>query len=472
MTALYISAAHKSSGKTMLSTGICAALKNRGYRVQSFKKGPDYIDPVWLGLASGKPCHNLDFFTSTTRFIQSQFYHYAANNDVVLVEGNKGLHDGLSLDGSDSNAALARLLNLPVVLVLDSQGITRGIAPLLKGLQSFDPEVRIAGVILNKVAGSRHSSKLVAAVETYTDIPVFGVVGRNRSLELVERHLGLIPGNEIETEAEKFIQKLQAQVSSDVDLDKILACEMTQKHDFKLEFYKKPKSSGLRIAIARDRNFGFYYPADLDRFTELGVTLVDFDTSTDAALPENIDGLFIGGGFPETGLETISRNSSLLIDIKENIENGLPAYAECGGLMYLSRTIQYQEKNLPMASVIPADVVMHDKPQGRGYVQLEATQAHPWSGNQQSISKINAHEFHYSSLANLAPDMRFAYRVKRGHGIDGVNDGIIIGNLLANYCHLRQTDTCDWVDRFVNFIIQCKNTIHDDHDKQERRQSN
>ncbi len=470
MTALYISAAHKSSGKTILSTGICAALKNRGYSVQPFKKGPDYIDPVWLGLASGKPCHNLDFFTSTTRFIQSQFYHYAANNDVALIEGNKGLHDGLSLDGSDSNAALARLLNLPVILVLDSLGITRGIAPLLKGLQAFEPDLQIAGVILNKVAGSRHRSKLVEAIETYTDIPIFGVVGRDRTLALVERHLGLIPGNEVGKEAHKFIQKLQARVSDEVDLEKILACEMTKTHHFKLEFCKKLQQCGLRVAIAKDRNFGFYYPADLERFAELGVTLVEFDTSTDAALPENIDGLFIGGGFPETGLEDISRNHSLLVDIKGNIENGLPAYAECAGLMYLSRNIQYNDITLPMAGVIPADVVMHSKPQGRGYVKLESTQGHPWFGNQ-GLKSLNAHEFHYSSLVNLAPDTQFAYRVKRGHGIDGINDGIIIGNLLASYCHLRQTDTCDWVDRFVNFIIQCKNTIRDDQHKQESRQT-
>ncbi|MFV2033133.1 MAG: cobyrinate a,c-diamide synthase [Gammaproteobacteria bacterium] len=471
MTALYISAAHKSSGKTMLSTCICAALKNLGHSVQPFKKGPDYIDPVWLGLASGKPCHNLDFFTSSAGFIRSQFHNYTANNDVALVEGNKGLHDGLSLDGSDSNAALARLLNLPVVLVLDSVGITRGIASLLNGLQAFDPGVRIAGVILNKVAGNRHGAKLVEAVETYTDIPVFGVVGRDRSLALVERHLGLIPGNEIGEEAERFIQNLQARVSDEVDLEKILACELTEADDIKLEFSKKPEQCGLRIAIARDRNFGFYYPADLDRFAEHGATLVDFDTSIDAALPENIDALFMGGGFPETKLNVISSNRSLLADIKDKLKNGLPAYAECGGLMYLSRSIRYNEVTLPMAEVIPADVIMHSKPQGRGYVQLESTPAHPWVETRKPAS-LNAHEFHYSTLANLPPDTRFAYRVKRGQGIDGENDGIIIGNLLASYCHLRQTDTCDWVDRFVNFILHCKNTCHDDHHKQERRRSN
>ena len=455
----------------MLSTGLCAALKNKGYSVQPFKKGPDYIDPVWLGLASGKPCHNLDFFTSSTSFIQSQYFHYAANNDVTLVEGNKGLHDGLSLDGSDSNAAMAKLLNLPVVLVLDSYGITRGIAPLLKGLQDFDPEVQIAGVILNKVAGSRHSAKLVQAVETYTDVPVFGVVGRDKSLELVERHLGLIPGNEVGKDAAVFIQKLQAQVSEEVDLDKILDCKATQAHDFNLVFCNKPEHSGLRIAIARDRHFGFYYPADLDRFAELGVTLLEFDTSSDSALPENIDGLFIGGGFPETGLEVISRNTSLLTDIKSKLEDKLPAYAECGGLMYLSRSIQYQGVTLPMAGVIPTDIVMHRKPQGRGYVQVEIRTKHVWYETQAS-TLLNAHEFHYSSLTNLPSDIQFAYKVKRGHGIDGANDGIMIDNLLANYCHLRQTDTCNWVDNFVNFIIQRKNSINDDHDKQERRQSN
>lgn len=471
MTALYLSAAHKSSGKTMLSMGLSAAFKARNLSVQSFKKGPDYIDPIWLSIASGKDCHNLDFYTSSNEFIQSQFYHYAADNDVVLVEGNKGLHDGVAVDGSDSNAALAKLLKLPVVLVIDTMGITRGIAPLLCGYQTFDPEVEIAGVILNKVGGKRHTAKLVNAIEQYTDLPVFGAVPRDPELELCERHLGLVPGNEIGDQASVLIEQWRNRVEQDIDIESILDCQTSFQHRPDIKFYQPSSQTGLRIAVARDSVFGFYYPADLARFNSLGVELIDFDTTKDSALPDNIDGLLIGGGFPETNLDKISGNTSLLVDIKDKIESGLPAYAECGGLMYLCRNISFGHKSAPMVGVIPADVAMHDKPQGRGYVRLEPFEQHPWC-NHQTVPAVRAHEFHYSSLVNFDEIFKYAYRVDRGQGIDGINDGIIMHNLLASYCHLRQTDSCPWVDQFVNFVSLCKTDDRYDYNQQKCRQSN
>ncbi|MCP4188334.1 MAG: cobyrinate a,c-diamide synthase [Gammaproteobacteria bacterium] len=471
MTAFYLSAAHKSSGKTMLSMGLSAALKARGLSVQTFKKGPDYIDPIWLNLASGKPCHNLDFFTSSSEFIQSQYYHYAANKDIVLVEGNKGLHDGVAVDGSDSNAALAKLLKLPVVLVIDTVGITRGIAPLLCGYQAFDTDVEIAGVILNKVGGSRHAGKLVNAIQQYTDIPVLGAINRDKPLELCERHLGLVPGNEFGDHTESFINLWRQRVNREIDLDKILGFKPKATQPCDLQFYQQTRQTGFRIAVARDSVFSFYYPADMDRFAALGVTLVNFDTTVDHKLPENIDGLFIGGGFPETNLDKISSNISLLSDIKEKIESGLPSYAECGGLMYLCRSIQWGSETRSMAGVIATDVVMHDKPQGRGYVSLTPTVSHPWFNNV-ALSAIQTHEFHYSSLINYDEPYSYAYQVDRGHGIDGNNDGIIVHNLLANYSHLRHTDACPWVDQFVNFISLCKTVVSNDYNHQERSQSN
>ena len=471
MSAFYLSAAHKSSGKTMVSMGLSAAIKARGLNLQTFKKGPDYIDPIWLAMASGEDCHNLDFYTSSKEFIQSQFYHYSANKDVVLIEGNKGLHDGVAVDGTDSNAALAKLLNLPVILVLDTVGITRGIAPLLCGYQAFDPDIEIAGVILNKVGGSRHTSKLVNAIEQYTDIPVFGAIARDESLALCERHLGLVPGNEIGDQAHQLINLWQNRVNQEVDLDRVLTCGNNQAKSVDLAFYQAPGQSKLRIAVARDAVFGFYYPADLERFRSLGVTLIEFDTTVDAKLPNNIDGLFIGGGFPESNLDVISNNNSLLIDIKTKIEFGLPTYAECGGLMYLCRNIQFGDQSKAMVGVIPADIAMHDKPQGRGYVKLEPTQNHPWC-HHQTITSIQAHEFHYSSLINCDERFNFAYRVDRGQGINGNNDGIIMYNLLASYSHLRQTDQCPWVDQFVNFVSLCKSNNHYDYNQQECRQSN
>ena len=471
MTAFYLSAAHKSSGKTMLSMGLSAAFKARKLSVQSFKKGPDYIDPIWLSIASGKDCHNLDFYTSSHEFIQSQFYHYAADNDVVLVEGNKGLHDGVAVDGSDSNAALAKLLNLPVVLVIDTMGITRGIAPLLCGYQAFDPEVEIAGVILNKVGGERHTAKLINAIEQYTDLAIFGAIPRDPSLALCERHLGLVPGNEISDQAPALIEQWRNRVEQDIDIDSLLGCQASLQQRPDIQFYQSSNQSGLRIAVARDSVFGFYYPADLERFNSLGVELIDFDTTKDSSLPADIDGLFIGGGFPETNLDKISRNSSLLVDIKEKIKSGLPTYAECGGLMYLCRNISFGHKSAPMVGIIPADVAMHDKPQGRGYVRLEPSEHHPWC-NHQTIPAVRAHEFHYSSLINCDESFDYAYRVDRGQGIDGFNDGIIMYNLLASYCHLRQTDSCPWVDQFVNFVSLCKTDDRYDHNQQECRQSN
>jgi len=471
MSAFYLSAAHKSSGKTMLTMGLSAAIRARGLNIQTFKKGPDYIDPIWLNLASGQPCHNLDFYTSSNEFIQSQYYHYSANQDMVLVEGNKGLHDGLAVDGSDSNAALAKLLDLPVILVIDTLGITRGVAPLLCGYQAFDTDVDIAGVILNKVGGSRHESKLVNAIEAYTDIPVLGSINRDKSLELCERHLGLVPGNEYGKDSQKFIQQWRDRVNDGVDVDALINSDTQAINNPNLQFYQPPKQCELRIAVARDAVFGFYYPADLERFSTLGVTLIDFDTTKDKKLPDNIDGLFIGGGFPENNLDVISSNNSLLVDIKDKIEFGLPTYAECGGLMYLCRSIEYKNQTKPMVGVIAADAVMHDKPQGRGYVGLTARNSHPWCDKQANMS-IKAHEFHYSSLINCEESLKYAYRIDRGHGIDGSNDGIIIHNLLASYSHLRNTDACPWVDQFVNFVSSHKSVVGNDYNQQKRRITN
>ena len=471
MSALYLSAAHKSSGKTMITMGLSAAIRQRGLNIRTFKKGPDYIDPIWLNLASEQACHNLDFYTSSKEFIQSQFHHYSANQDVVLVEGNKGLHDGVAVDGSDSNAALAKLLKLPVVLVIDTLGITRGIAPLLCGYQAFDADINIAGVILNKVGGNRHEGKLISAIQTYTDIPVLGSITRDKSLELCERHLGLVPGNEYGEDSQGFINLWRDRVNDSIDVDAIINQSTSSVDKLDLQFYQPSKQYGLRIAVARDAVFGFYYPADLERFAALGVALLNFDTTRDSKLPDNIDGLFIGGGFPENNLNNISSNEPLLIDIKEKIESGLPTYAECGGLMYLCRSIEYKGQVNAMAGVIDADAIMHDKPQGRGYVGLTASKSHPWCDGHINTS-IQAHEFHYSSLKHDDNSLNYAYRVDRGHGIDGDNDGIILHNLLASYSHLRHTDACPWVDQFVNFVSSCKSVVGNDYSQQKRRQTN
>jgi cobyrinic acid a,c-diamide synthase len=454
MSRLLISAAHKSSGKTTVSLGLCAALAARGLVVQPFKKGPDYIDPMWLGRAAGRPCHNLDFHCMSHAEILSAVGHHSSGADIALIEGNKGLYDGLDLHGSNSNAALAKLTLTPVVLVLDARGMTRGIAPLILGNQAFDPEVNIAGVILNQLGGSRHEAKLRAVIEHYTDVPVLGGVHRDRTLEIVERHLGLIPSNEADA-ADTKIATIRTLIEQQVDLDRLLAVA----GDTPLDFTPLPAAIAatgqrVRIGIARDAAFGFYYPDDLDALQQAGAELVMFDTLRDTRLPE-IDGLFIGGGFPETHMQALEDNTTMRSSIREAIENGLPAYAECGGLMYLSRSLSWRGECREMVGIIPGDCVMHDRPQGRGYVQLQETPQAPWPPGPQ-LQSFAAHEFHYSSLENLPDTLQFAYEVRRGTGIDGRHDGIVIHRLLACYSHMRDTARHHWAGRFIEFVRRAR----------------
>jgi len=444
---IYISAAHKSSGKTLVSLGLCAAFKAQSHTVQAFKKGPDYIDPIWLSQASGNPCYNLDFYTMSQEEITQLFNQQ--QSDITLIEGNKGLYDGMNTTGGDANADMAKLLNSSVVLVIDTNGITRGIAPLLMGYQAFDSKVNIAGVILNKVAGERHQSKLIQAIEHYTDIPVLGAIRRTKDLIIDERHLGLMPANE-SPQSQTFVDRAGRHIADQVDLDKILS--LAHKTTSTPTPATPAISNHLTVAVAKDQAFGFYYQDDLEAFKSLGVTIVYFDTLKAKKLPK-CDGLFIGGGFPEMQVTALSANQSLLTDIKSKIEQGLPTYAECGGLMYLSRQITYQGKSHKMVGIIEADTEMTPKPIGRGYVQLEPTQHHPWAS---VAKKIYAHEFHYSKLQNIHPKTHYAYKVLRGVGVDNKHDGILLYNLLATYSHLRNVGGNHWVVQFVNFIKDIK----------------
>lgn len=457
MAHLLISAAHKSSGKTTISIGVCAALTQRGVTVQPFKKGPDYIDPMWLGRACGRPCHNLDFYLMPPEEIQATFVQRATGSQLAVIEGNKGLYDGLDLDGSNSNAALAILLGAPVVLVIDARGMTRGIAPLILGYQAFEPEIRIAGVVLNQLGGSRHEKKLRAVIEHYTDVPVLGAVHRDPTLEIVERHLGLMPSNE-DQDAYAQIQRIAQGVAAQVDLDRLLAIGATAAPvaaPGTVPPPPAPRTADVRVGIARDAAFGFYYPGDLEALQRAGAELVYINALRDRQLPE-LDGLFIGGGFPEVKMDELAANISLRRAIREAIEHGLPTYAECGGLMYLARSLQWHGRSAEMAGVIPGDIVMHERPQGRGYVRVQETGAGPWplldpSGRP---GEIRAHEFHYSALENFAPgeQFRYAFRVLRGSGIDGRHDGLVYKNLVACYTHQRDLSNNHWAARFVGFV--------------------
>lgn len=455
MQRIFISAAHKSSGKTTLTLGICAALNARGLSVVPYKKGPDYIDPMWLSRASQHDCHNLDFQTMSNDEMLATLSLYSRDADISIIEGNKGLFDGVALDGSNSNAAVAELTKSPIVLVIDTQGMTRGIAPLLLGYQAFNKNIHIAGVILNKVGGPRHEKKLRDVIAQYTDITVVGAVPRVKELNITERHLGLIPSNEA-TDTNDVINKISSVIEKHVDLDLLIKISANAgalpSSVYSIVNEEKPLS--LKVGIARDAAFGFYYPGDLNAFKAEGVELVEFDTLNDKTLPD-VDALFIGGGFPESWMQELEANHSLRQEIKESIESGMPVYAECGGLMYLSRSIHWQGKEAQMVGAIPADIEMNERPQGRGYVSLQQTDNALWPAL--ASKNISAHEFHYSAFKDVSElNSNYAYDMKRGHGITGKHDGLIYKNLLANYAHLRDTSQYHWVSAFVEFIRQHK----------------
>lgn len=455
MSGIYISAANKSSGKTTAAIGICAALTAQGKTIQPFKKGPDYIDPMWLSAATQRPCYNLDFNVQSDKEILFTVAEQAESADLNLVEGNKGLFDGIDLHGADSNAALAKLLNYPVLLVIDAQGITRGIAPLLNGYQFFDSDIRYVGVVLNNVAGSRHESKLLEVIRAYTDFDVLGVIHRNADLEIRERHMGLITDKE-NTQAETVIAQIRDVFESSMDLEKI-ECHPVSVNTSKsavAAIVPSNKAQSIRVGLAQDAVFCFYYQDDLDALKRQGAEIIAFSLLDDSQLPE-VDGLLIGGGFPETHCAKLSENTSMIKAIRNYVDSGKPLYAECGGLMYLARQIRWQGRSFDMVGVIPGDVEMTNKPVGRGLVKLRPNGQHPWGRDwiEEAENKtINAHEFHYSRLINLDETIDYAYHVARGWGIDGQCDGLAIGNVLASYSHLRNTRSTPWVKSFLKTV--------------------
>ena len=460
---LLIGAAHKSSGKTVFAAGLCAEFARLGYDVRPFKKGPDYIDPQWLAAAARNRCYNLDFNTQPSDGIANLFIakstgRATTSGGVAVVEANKGLYDGVSPDGVDSNAALAKVLAAPVVLIIDCEGMTRGIAPLLRGYLDFDPQLRIAGVVLNKVGGQRHADKLRAAVQRYTPVPVVGCIMRDERMALPERHLGLIPGGE-HGEAGKRIELMSQAVRDYVDVEAILAIAQTAGGVKSSGVGPSaPPADGLgkkaALGVFFDSAFSFYYPDDLESLERAGFELVFIDSLRADALPD-VDALFIGGGFPETHAAALEANVSLRNAVRDAIEKGLPAYAECGGLMYLTRGIEWRGRRHEMAGVIQADTVVCERPCGRGYARVAECPEMPWPSLSGAGTTHAAHEFHYAKLVNLPRRTKTAYEVLRGEGIGDGKDGIVHKNLLASFVHLRAVNS-GWPERFRRYLKESR----------------
>lgn len=446
---IVISAPHGQSGKTTVSIGLIGALVKSGFIVQPFKKGPDFIDPSWLTRVSGRSCRNLDCFMMDDEAIRDSLVQGGQDADIAVTEGAMGMFDGLDLDGSGSTAQIAKIIDAPVVLVVNCNRMTRSVAPLVKGFKDFDPEVRVAGVILNNVVRARHEEMLVGAIEKYCDLPVLGVIPKDSSFAIPNRHLGLIPAEE-DRELQQAINNIEQIALKTLDLKKIMEIAGEAPPliggDGKREGKSLGSKNSVKVGIIKDRAFTFYYPENLESLEQAGAELVFINALSDQGIPD-IDALFIGGGFPEIFARELSRNRPFRNALAGRIERGLPVYAECGGLMYLGQSIIEGDERYPMTGVLPFDVLLKKKPQGHGYTMMEVKKKNSFFSLN---STIKGHEFHNSCLVNLKTEgVDFAFQVKRGHGIDGTKDGILYKNILACYNHIHALGAKEWAKNLV-----------------------
>ncbi len=452
---IVIAALRGGSGKTILSLGLIAAWREKGYRIAPFKKGPDFIDAGWMGLAAARPCHNLDPFLMDQAQILGSFHSNSDGMDLSLIEGNRGLYDGLDLDGSCSTAELAKLLGAPVIMVVDVTMATRTVAAVVMGCQVFAPELHIAGVILNRVAGSRQEALIRNAIERYCDTPVMGSLPRMGDNPFPERHMGLVPYQEND-HAEKAILWAKGKVKCHLDLEQIWnigqgAGDMGQGPRYrKNPLMVRETDKSPRIGLIRDTAFWFYYPENLDQLKDMGASLVEINAISQGSLPR-LDALYIGGGFPETQAKALADNSTFRDSLREEIQRGLPVYAECGGFMYLGESLVAGGRTYPMVGALPVQFILQKRPQGHGYTVLEVDRPNPYYEVGQTLK---GHEFHYSKAVLTGKEpARLVFRVERGNGVDGTRDGLCKKGVLATYTHVHAAGNDLWAKGFLNAAL-------------------
>ena len=450
---ILISALRGGSGKTILSIGITAAWKAIGKRILPFKKGPDYIDAGWLALAAGRPCYNLDTYLVNEENILRSFFLHSTTAGISVIEGNRGLYDGIDIKGSTSTAELAKLLKTPVILCIDCTKSTRTMAAAVLGCKQFDPDVDIKGVILNRVAGPRHENVLRKNIEQYCNIPVLGAIPKLDWKNFPERHLGLVPTPEHDC-AKDAIDAASQIAHRYLDLEALAAVadnaaglpvstELRENIHHPASGIPHPRP---RIGVIRDSAFQFYYPENIEALETEGAETVFFSPLVSDKIPP-VDALYIGGGFPETHARQLAENISFRQQLKTLAENGLPIYAECGGLMYLGEELVLDEGTFPMAGVLPVVFGFSKKPQGHGYTVVTVEQENPYY---KVGSEIKGHEFHYSKVLKWrGTDKDLAFAMKRGAGFINQRDGVCYKNVLATYTHIHSLGTPSWAGAMV-----------------------
>lgn len=446
-------------GKTVVTLGLLRGWQKKGRSIAPFKKGPDFIDASWLRQASGRPCYNLDTFLIDESTVFASFVERAQEADGAIIEGNRGLFDGMDIYGSHSTANLAKLLSSPIILVIDCTKTTRTVAALVLGCQQMDPNVTIAGVVLNQIAGSRHAQIVRSSIEQSCNIPVLGEIPKLRDFPLQERHMGLTPPQEHRRLTETIgIADIIAEKY--LDLDKIWEVAGTAPH---LEasvlqhgLVDTSAAPSVRIGVIRDSAFQFYYPENFEALERRGAEIVEISALENIELP-NVDALYIGGGFPETHAELLARNSGFRHSVHQAAENGVPIYAECGGAIYLGEQVRINDTMYPMAGVFPVDFSLEKKPQGHGYTILQSDTPNPFF---KTGTTIRGHEFHYSKISQWKSDrVTLTFAVKRGNGFDGKRDGLCYKNVLSTYTHVHALGERRWADALVSQAVLYRNSI-------------
>ncbi len=432
-------------GKTSITCAIIHALQKKGYSVQPFKVGPDYIDPSYLSSIARKDAFNLDVWLMSKNRLLESFVTNSKSN-ISIIEGVMGYYDGFS---GDSNFAsthhVASITKSPTILVIDASKAARSIAATALGFVKFHNNSRIKGIILNKIGSQKHEILCRKALEK-TKLPIIGVIKKNPELDLQSRHLGLIPTKE-DTTLKQKIQQISKTISSSLDIEKILQI-IQSPPSLKTPAKKLQKKSKTTIAVALDNSFNFYYRDNLEALKREGANLKFFSPIRDKKLPK-CDGIYIGGGFPEILGAALEKNQMIKKKIKQLSEEHVPIYAECGGLMYLTKSIDYGNKTRKMVGIFDAETKMTKK------MKLNYTQGNIISKNIISEKKhaIQGHEFHYSKLDSVSSDSKFAYELKIGEGIKNHFDGMIQYNTLASYGHLY-FDSSDYAKIFVKNCIK------------------
>jgi cobyrinic acid a,c-diamide synthase len=443
------------SGKTLVSLALLAAARECGLQVAAFKKGPDYIDAAWLSWAAGRPARNLDTFLAQPAVVAASFARHAVRTPVGqasslssglnLVEGNRGLFDGLDSAGTHSTAGLATLLDAPVLLVLNVRKMTGTAAALVKGCQALDPRLRFAGIVLNNVNGRRHEAVIREAIEESCGVRVVGAIPRLDDPDaLPGRHLGLVPPSEhpgIERAAALVRRVGDEYLDFEAIAQAALAAPAVEA-DLREAESREPKADGrVLIGYLHDSAFSFYYPENLEALEERGARLGPISSLEHAPLPRDLAALYIGGGFPETHAEALEANRPLLESIRAAAAAGLPIYAECGGLMLLARSMTWRGRRREAAGVLDVDVEVLDAPQGHGYMALKVDRPNAFFA---PGLEFRAHEFHYSRVTSTLPPTACA--VARGTGCGAGRDALVANNVWASYAHVHAAGLPEWAD--------------------------